>query len=110
MFSKSFDQPLSTKGNAMKKVQIVSSFLAIALLASSAQAAGLDTGTAAINTFKTWFFVILAALSVIYLGAKGAQLATDKIQWADYGQCIMKTAVVGGSTAVAGWAFFLWAA
>jgi hypothetical protein len=94
----------------MKKSQIVLSVLAITLLAANAQAAGLDTGTEAINTFKTWFFVILASLSIVYLGAKGAQLATDKIQWADYGQCIMKTAVVGGSTALAGWAFFLWAA
>jgi hypothetical protein len=94
----------------MKKFQIVLSVLAITLLAANAQAAGLDTGTEAINTFKTWFFVILASLSIVYLGAKGAQLATDKIQWADYGQCIMKTAVVGGSTALAGWAFFLWAA
>jgi len=94
----------------MKKVQIVMSFLAISLLASSAQAAGLETGTAAVEAFKVWFFVILAILAVVYLGAKGAQLATDKIQWADYGQCIMKTAVVGGSTALAGWAFFLWAA
>lgn len=94
----------------MKKSQIVLSVLAITLLAANAQAAGLETGTEAINTFKTWFFVILASLSIVYLGAKGAQLATDKIQWADYGQCIMKTAVVGGSTALAGWAFFLWAA
>jgi len=94
----------------MKKVQIVLSVLAMALLASSAQAAGLETGTAAVEQFKVWFFAILAILAVVYLGAKGAQLATDKIQWADYGQCIMKTAVVGGSTALAGWAFLLWAA
>lgn len=94
----------------MKKFQFVTAFIALSILATGARAAGLDTGTSAINDFKVWFFVILASLSVIYLGAKGAQLATDKIQWADYGQCIMKTAVVGGSSALAGWAYFLWAA
>lgn len=94
----------------MKKLQLVAAFVAFTVLATGAQAAGLDTGTSAVNDFKTWFFVILAALAVIYLGAKGAQLATDKIQWADYGQCVMKTAVVGAASALAGWAFFLWAA
>lgn len=96
----------------MKKTQqaVVLASLFFVSMSAYAQAGGLATGTAAIDTFKTWFFVVLASLAVIYLGAKGAQLATDKIQWADYGQCIMKTAVVGGSTALAGWAFFLWAA
>jgi hypothetical protein len=93
----------------MKKIQQAAALVSLVAVSMNAHAQ-LATGTQAVDTFKTWFFVILASLAVIYLGAKGVQLATDKIQWADYGQCIMKTAVVGGSTAIAGWAFFLWAA
>lgn len=92
----------------MKKMKYA--ILPAAMITSSlASAAGLDTGTAAVDDFKIWFFGLLGLLAAIYLGGKGAQLATDKIQWADFGQCVFKTAVVGAGVTLAGWAYTLWA-
>lgn len=92
----------------MKKYQFGITFAAI-IVSYAASAAGLSTGQAAVEDFKVWFFVILGILAAIYLGAKGAQLATDKIQWGDFGQSIMKTAVVGAGVTLAAWAYALWA-
>ena len=92
----------------MKKQQIAIALAAV-LFSGVASAAGLDTGRAAIEDFKIWFFVVLGILAAVYLGAKGAQLATDKIQWGDFGQSIMKVGVVGAGVTLAAWAYSLWA-
>lgn len=92
----------------MKKYQIVIALAAI-IVSTAANAGGLSTGQTAIEDFKVWFFVVLGILAAIYLGAKGAQLATDKIQWGDFGQSVMKTAVVGAGVSLAAWAYALWA-
>jgi hypothetical protein len=92
----------------MKKLQSIALFAAVSLISTAASAAGgLATGTTAVTDFKTWFVALLAIMAVVYLGAKGVQLATDKIQWADFGQSVMKTAAAGGATALAAWAYFL---
>lgn len=93
----------------MKKYQIVIALAAIIVSSTASAAGGLTTGQSAIEDFKVWFFVVLGILAAIYLGAKGAQLATDKIQWGDFGQSVMKTAVVGAGVTLAAWAYALWA-
>jgi len=93
----------------MKKLQFAITPLAIIVSTAAHAAGGLSTGQTAIEDFKVWFFVVLGILACIYLGAKGAQLASDKIQWSDFGQCVMKTAVVGAGVTLATWAYGLWA-
>jgi len=93
----------------MKKYQIIIAQAAIIFSTAANAAGGLAKGQSAIEDFKVWFFVVLGILAAIYLGAKGSQLATDKIQWGDFGQSIMKTAVVGAGVTLAAWAYALWA-
>lgn len=92
----------------MKKMKFAIAMAAITV-STYASAAGLSNGDAAIEDFKVWFFVILGILSAIFLGAKGAQLATDKIQWGDFGQAVFKTAVCGAGVTLAAWAYAIWA-
>jgi hypothetical protein len=93
----------------MKKIHFAIAMAAVIVSTTASAAGGLSTGTGAIDEFKVWFFGILALLSTIYLGAQGAQLASNKIQWSDFGQSVMKTAVTGAGVTLAGWAFALWA-
>jgi hypothetical protein len=93
----------------MKKFQLIIAQAAIFVSTAANAGGGLAKGQSAIEEFKVWFFVVLGILAAIYLGAKGSQLATDKIQWGDFGQAIMKTAVVGAGVTLAAWAYALWA-
>lgn len=93
----------------MKKFQFAIAMAAITVSTYASAAGGLATGQTAIEDFKVWFFTILGIFAAIYLGAKGSQLATDKIQWGDFGQAVMKTAVVGAGVTLAAWAYALWA-
>jgi hypothetical protein len=92
----------------MKKIQFAI-VLAAVLISSVAKAAGLDAGTTAVDDFKVWFLGLLGILAVIYLAAKGGQLASDKIQWADFGQSVFKVAVVGSAVTLGTWAYAVWA-
>jgi hypothetical protein len=77
------------------------------LVTNVAMAGGLESGTQAAETFKTWFFGFLGAISGVYLLWKGAEVWGEKIQWIDFGQAIAKVAVVGGSIGLAGWAWIM---
>jgi hypothetical protein len=91
----------------MKKILPV--LLCAMLVTNVAMAGGLDSGTQAAETFKTWFFGLLGAFSGTYLLVKGAQVWGEKIQWIDFGHAVGKVAVVGGSIGLAGWAWIMFA-
>lgn len=74
-----------------------------------ALAGGLDSGTQAATTFKTWFFSFLGVIAVLYLSWQGAQLWGHKIQWIDFGESIAKVAVVGSVLGLAAWAWAIFA-
>lgn len=93
----------------MKKIQSAIVVLAAVIFSSAAQAAGLSAGTTALDDFKIWLIAFVAIAAVIYLLAKASQLATDKIQWIDFGQSIFKVAVAGSAVGLGAWAYAVYA-
>ncbi|MGF7191932.1 hypothetical protein JOE11_005005 [Robbsia andropogonis] len=71
---------------------------------------GLNAGTQAVSTFTTWFYGFVGVLAGSYLLWVGIQCWSNKADWIhDFGGAIAKTAAVGGSLVLAGWAFGLFA-
>ncbi len=70
-----------------------------------AMADGLDNGKEAITNFSTWLYSAIGAGSAGYLGWEGIKLYGNKIQWQDFGIAAVKVFGVGGTGALATWAF-----
>lgn len=94
----------------MKKLTFALLFAAAATVPQLALAqGGLQSGTAAVNTFNTWLYAFVGVCAVSYLTFKGFQLAGEKIQWIDFGYAIGKVAVCGGVPVLAAWAWAVYA-
>lgn len=71
---------------------------------------GLTAGTQAVSNFTLWFYGFVGVLAGSYLLWVGIQCWSNKADWIhDFGGAIAKTAAVGGSLVLAGWAFGLFA-
>lgn len=92
----------------MKKMSVI---LALLMLFSGVTFAsgGLESGTAAVSTFRDWMFNFLGVVAFIYLMYKGIEAWAEKIQWIDFLTAIGKVAAVGGVLTLTTWAWGLFA-
>lgn len=92
----------------MKKSSVI--VLVLTLFCGTALAAGgLESGTAAVSTFRDWMFNFLGVVAFIYLMYKGIEAWAEKIQWIDFLTAIGKVAAVGGVLTLTTWAWGLFA-
>jgi drug/metabolite transporter (DMT)-like permease len=78
-------------------------------VSSVAFASGLDSGTSAATTFKTFLYTFIGIVALCYLLYKGAMAFTDREHWSDFAGACLKVAVVGSVVGVLGpylWALF----
>jgi hypothetical protein len=83
----------------------------IAAIASTSVIAGggLNAATTAATTFQTWLYSFIGIGSGIYMLYVGAMAKSGKKSWGDFGMGVLHVAAVGGSLAVATWAWSLFA-
>ena len=77
----------------------------IALAPGLALAAGLDSGSDAAKTFRTWFYSFIGICAGIYIAWEVIQLWAKRNTWIDLGTAIAYVAAGGGSIVLADWAW-----
>ncbi|WP_429500449.1 hypothetical protein ACQUFY_24580 (plasmid) [Robbsia andropogonis] len=103
-----FIRPASSLGVIMRRVGVLA--ILSVLAGPSWAGGGLTAGTQAVSNFTLWFYGFVGVLAGSYLLWVGIQCWSNKADWIhDFGGAIAKTAAVGGSLVLAGWAFGLFA-
>ena len=88
----------------------VAAALAIAAVQSNAFAlGGLDKAKTAADDVKTGLYALIGVVALVYLIYLGAMAFTEKKSWADFGWGVIYVSLVGGSVALGGWAWTLFA-
>jgi drug/metabolite transporter (DMT)-like permease len=75
---------------------------AFIVVSSDALASGLDSGTTAATTFKTFLYTFIGIVALCYLLYKGTMSFTDREHWSDFAAACLKVAVVGSVVGVLG--------
>ena len=75
--------------------------------AAAGAAGGLTTAQTTATTVQTALFAFVGACAGIYLLYLGLMAWADKKTWADFGMGVVYVALVGGSVALATWAWAL---
>ena len=70
---------------------------------------GLNKATDAATTIKTGMYALIGMVAIIYMIYLGAMAFTEKKSWSDFGWGVIHVSAVGGSMALAGWAWTLFA-
>ncbi|WP_321943999.1 TrbC/VirB2 family protein [Paraburkholderia tropica] len=94
--------------SSLKRAIGAGAVLAVAC-AQQANASGLDSGTTAATTFKTFLYTFIGVVALCYLLYKGAMAFADREHWSDFAGACLKVAVVGSTVGVLGpylWALF----
>ena len=83
----------------------------LATLSNPAFAAlgGLTSAQTAAGEIKTGLFALVGVVAVIYMIYLGVMAFTEKKSWSDFGWGVVHVSFVGGSVALAGWAWTLFA-
>lgn len=92
------------------KIKTVALTLIAAIASGSVMAGGgLAAASTAATTFQTWLYSFIGICSGIYMLYVGAMAKSGKKSWGDFGMGVLHVAAVGGSLAVATWAWSLFA-
>ncbi|WP_233890067.1 hypothetical protein [Paraburkholderia flagellata] len=86
---------------AMRQAIGAATVFAVACM-QQAHASGLDSGTTAATTFKTFLYTFIGVVALCYLLYKGAMAFTDREHWSDFAGACLKVAVVGSVVGVLG--------
>ncbi len=70
---------------------------------------GLDKAKTAADDIKTGLYALVGVVALIYMIYLGVMAFTEKKSWADFGWGVVYVSLVGGATALAGWAWSLFA-
>lgn len=93
-----------------QKFRIPVAGLTLALMQSSAFAlGGLDKAQTTGSEIKTGLYALVGVVALIYMIYLGVMAFTEKKSWSDFGWGAVHVALVGGSTALASWAWSLFA-
>lgn len=97
----------------MKKFRLATqagAAIAFALMTSNAFAlGGLDTANSTAADVRTGVYALVGTLAGVYLLYLGIMAKTERKSWADFGWGVVHVAAVGGSLALATWAWSLFA-
>jgi hypothetical protein len=66
---------------------------------------GLDQATDAASDFQVWFFTFLGVVATIYMSYQVMLAMAEKQQWSDVLSALGKVVLLGGSPALAIWAW-----
>ena len=84
--------------------------LTIVVMQSNAYAlGGMDKAKVAADDIKTGLYALVGVIALIYLIYLGVMAFTEKKSWADFGWGVVYVSLVGGSVALGGWAWTLFA-
>lgn len=90
-------------------VKVVAALALVAMHGMSFALGGLDKAEKAAGEVKTGLYAIVGVLALIYMVWLGAMAFTEKKSWSDFGWGVIHVSLVGGATALAGWAWALFA-
>ncbi|EGH9360841.1 conjugal transfer protein [Salmonella enterica] len=76
-------------------------------MSMSVLAGGLDSGTDAANTLKTWLFIMLGIAALCYLAYNIIWAFMEKKSWNDVGVALLQVICAGGALAGGNWALSL---
>lgn len=98
------------KLSKLKALIVTASCVAIATVSNVAMAAGgMAKATTTMDDIRIWLYSIIAIAAIIYLLIQGLMAFMDRTQWSDFGMAVVKVAVVGGTPALALFAWGLFA-
>ncbi len=97
----------------MKMSNLVTKFVAASALVMTSEVAmaagGLAKSTSTMEEIRGWLYTIIGVCAIIYLLVQGLMAFMDRTQWSDFGMAVVKVAVVGGTPALAVFAWGLFA-
>ena len=92
-----------------KSAKVVAALVLAGMHGMSFALGGLDKATSAATDVKSGLYGVVGVLALIYMTWLGAMAFTEKKSWSDFGWGAIHVSVVGGSLALAGWAWSLFA-
>ncbi|EPR9285178.1 conjugal transfer protein [Escherichia coli] len=83
-------------------------FIALSLFMGQALAGGgLDAGTTALTTIKTWLFTFVGVGALVYLLYNIAMAFMERKSWGDVGMALVYCTLAGGAVVGGTWALDL---